>query len=95
LSKYVRLRLFECLLTIFVIGNPSKLSESEKEELGIAQNLPKSLADAVTAAENDHDLEALMPEGMLKHFLAMKKDEQEMLNKMEDDERQIWLLERY
>jgi hypothetical protein len=36
-----------------------------------------------------------MPEGMLKHFLAMKKDEQEMLSKMGDDERQIWLLERY
>lgn len=76
-------------------GNPSKLSGREQTELGIVKKLPTSIEEAVKAAENDSALDRAMPNGMLKHFLTMKKAEQEMLNKMTDGDRRLWLMERY
>jgi hypothetical protein len=29
------------------------------------------------------------------HYLAMKRDEQEMLGQMSEKERRVWLMERY
>ena len=76
-------------------GNPSKLSTEQKEELGITTTLPKSLEQSIEAAENDTELEQAMSPGILKHFLAMKKSEQEMLNQMSEKDRRVWLIERY
>ena len=47
------------------------------------------------AAENDAELEREMSPGMFRHYIAMKKCEQEMLNKMSEKERRVWLIERY
>ncbi|KAK5173189.1 uncharacterized protein LTR77_003311 [Saxophila tyrrhenica] len=77
------------------LKNPTQLSPAEKEDLGITKKLPTTIAEAVEAAENDSELERAMPDGMLKHFLAMKKDEQKMLNEMDDGARRVWLMERY
>ncbi len=76
-------------------GNPTKLSASEKEQLGITTKLPTTIEQAIVAAENDVELHTAMPEGMLKHYLAMKKEEQVMLNEMDDSTRRVWLMERY
>lgn len=78
-----------------VTGNPAHLSSSEKEELGIIKKLPVTVAEAIEAAETDVELEQAMPEGMLKHFLTVKKEEQEMLGEMDESARRVWLMERY
>lgn len=75
--------------------NPSKLSVGEREELGISQRLPATIHEAVSAASEDDALAQVMSRGMLKHYLAMKREEQEMLNSMGDAERRTWLIERY
>ncbi|KAK3700183.1 hypothetical protein LTR37_016062 [Vermiconidia calcicola] len=85
----VEMRWRDCL------SNPTKLSAQEKEEHGITTTLPRSLDEAIEAAEQDSELEQAMSPGMLKHFLAMKKAEQEMLNEMPEKERRVWLMERY
>jgi hypothetical protein len=36
-----------------------------------------------------------MPDGMLNHFLVMKKAEQGMLKEMGENQRKSWLMERY
>ena len=76
-------------------ANPTKLSAEQKEELGITKKLPSSIEQALEAAGNDAELEQAMTPGMLKHYVTMKKAEQEMLNAMPEDERRVWLMERY
>lgn len=75
--------------------NPSKLSDSQRTELGIMKMLPTSIEDAVEALEMDAEVAGAMSEGMVKHYLTMKKAEQNMLNEMLEHERRIWLIERY
>ena len=75
--------------------NPSGLSDERREELEIKEKLPRSIGIAVSNAKKDEALDGVMSEGILKHYLAMKKDEQKMLEAMQEAERRIWLVERY
>ena len=82
-------------MLISFTGNPSKLSEKELEDLGITKKLPTSIEQAIEAAEHDTELDQALTPGVLQHYLAMKKAEQEMLNAMNDKERRVWLMEHY
>lgn len=75
--------------------NPSQLSTEEKEELGIREKLPKTIEEALEVAEKDERLASVMSEGILRHFLVMKREEQGMLGEMGEGERRVWLMERY
>lgn len=57
--------------------------------------LPGSIGEAMKALEADSSLKEALTEDLVKNFLIMKKAEQEMLDKMSDEERRIWLIERY
>lgn len=50
---------------------------------------------AIKAADEDSELEQAMSPGMLRHYIAMKRSEQEMLNQMPEQELRVWLMERY
>jgi hypothetical protein len=47
------------------------------------------------ALDADTSLKEALAEDLVKNYLTMKQAEQEMLGKMSDDERRIWLIERY
>lgn len=57
--------------------------------------LPRSIREAMKALEEDSSLKEALAEDLVKNFLIMKKAEQEMLDKMSDEARRIWLIERY
>lgn len=59
------------------------------------RKLPTSLGEAVKAAEDDEVLMYAMNVLIFKHYIAMKKAEQEMLYAMPENERRVWLMERY
>lgn len=63
--------------------------------MGITMKLPRTIEEATEAARADTELEAAMPAGMLHHYLVMKQAEQAMLNQMDDEQRRVWLMERY
>ena len=75
--------------------NPSRLSETELQNLGITRKLPTSFDEALAALKRDETLEGALSPNVVKHFVAMKKAEQEMLANMEEKERHVWLMERY
>ena len=54
-----------------------------------------SLEQSIEAAKKDTELAEAMSSGMMGHFLSMKQSEQEMLSQMSDDQRRVWLIERY
>ena len=82
-------------MTLARTENPTKLSEQDRRSLGIAKKLPASISEALEAATSDHNLSEALGREIYSHYLAMKKDEQEMLNQMSEKERRTWLMERY
>ena len=65
------------------------------DDLGITTKMPTSINEAIDAAENDSELEQALTPGVLKHYLAMKNSEQDMLNEWSEEKRRVWLMERY
>ena len=78
-----------------VTGNPSRLSDDERSALGIVQKLPTSLQESLAALRSDTVLKQAIGTHVVDHYLAMKDTEQEMLGKMSEKERHVWLMERY
>lgn len=75
--------------------NPSKLSDEERINLGITRKMPTTINEALDALEQDTVLEAQFSDGLVAHYLGLKESEQEMLHGIEEQQRRIWLIERY
>lgn len=77
------------------LRNPSQLSSEERTDLGIEEKLPKDIEESLSALQLDDALADALPPGLTNHFVAMKRAEQKMLEKMGEKERRVWLIERY
>jgi glutamine synthetase len=73
----------------------STLSPTEREVLGIIDQIPKRLEDSLVALENDDDMSAILGAGFVKKYIAVKRAEAKKLAAMAEDERRTWLIERY
>ncbi|ODM15014.1 hypothetical protein SI65_09509 [Aspergillus cristatus] len=85
------------LVTGQVETAPAKLPPAKREALRL---LPKTLRESLEALENDLILNQRAPnviEGhpMVSTYIAIKREEVEILRKMEPDERRAWLISRY
>jgi glutamine synthetase len=78
-----------------VTGNPSRLSETGRTDLGISNRLPRKIEESLRALEEDDLLQDALGGEVVEHYVAMKKAEQTMLNEMPDSKRRMWLMERY
>jgi glutamine synthetase len=83
------------LIANCVIDNPSRLSEAERLDLGISTRLPKTIDESLAAIESDTVLKEALGDEVIRHYVAMKKAEQDMLNEMSESKRRVWLMERY
>ncbi|OCL01927.1 developmental protein-like protein fluG [Glonium stellatum] len=75
--------------------NPSRMSPEERKDYGIERRMPTDIGAAIEALEKDSDLKEILAEGLVSDFIAMKKVEQKMLAGMPEQERRVWLIERY
>ena len=71
------------------------MSPEEKKDYGIERRMPADIGSALEALEKDSDLKEIIAEGLVSDFVAMKKVEQKMLADMPEQERRVWLIERY
>ena len=78
-----------------VQGNPASISEAERADIGIGTKLPTTIEQSLEALEGNTSLREALGPHVVAHFVAMKKSEQEKLNVMSENERRVWLLERY
>ena len=83
------------LMANCVIGNPSRLSEAERSDLGISQRLPRTVEESLGDLEGDNALRNALGDEVVRHYVAMKKAEQDVLNEMSESKRRVWLMERY
>ncbi|KAK5138916.1 hypothetical protein LTR04_004064, partial [Oleoguttula sp. CCFEE 6159] len=75
--------------------NPSRLTPEQREELGITRRLPPDIHTSLDALEHDGALAEVLGAGLVSDYVAMKRAEQTMLGGMGEEERRVWLLERY
>lgn len=76
-------------------SDPSTITAKEKEELGITQQFPKSINEALGYLEADEQLGRILSKPAVETYLTVKRAESEMLQKMEPEKRRSWLIERY
>lgn len=75
--------------------DPGKLTDKERKELGISVMFPADLEEALKALSEDEEMVAALGEGLVKRYIDTKKAEIEYQGAMKEDERKIWLMERY
>ncbi|KAF2001022.1 developmental protein-like protein fluG [Amniculicola lignicola CBS 123094] len=78
-----------------LLYNPSLLTEEQRALHGVTEKMPLQFEQALSELEKDGELREMMADGLVGNFVVMKKSEQEMLLKMPEDERRVWLIERY
>ncbi|KAI0150908.1 glutamine synthetase [Pestalotiopsis sp. NC0098] len=77
------------------LGDPAKLSGSEREKLGITKMFPADLRVALEELEKDTELGDFLNRDFVRRYIDMKTAELEMLEPMEATERRQWLIARY
>lgn len=73
----------------------SQISETQRRELGIKTKLPNSLEKALSLLRDDEIITEALGRSFVDNYLAVKKGEMEFLGKMSEQERRIWMIERY
>lgn len=77
------------------IDAPAMLSSKAREDLGIWERLPASLQEALEALKEDEDMHRLLGAELVERYMLVKRAEMTILEKMGDDERRTWIMERY
>lgn len=78
------------------VGNPASLSEAQlRDEYGVTEKLPTTLESALQALKSDTALVHALDDKIPNDLITMKQAESVMLGAMSEQDRQIWLIERY
>lgn len=75
--------------------NPTKLSQTEKEALGVTKRLPRSLEEALATFEQAEEFHKFLGKELAANWIAVERATLEMLDSMTESQRRIWLMERY
>ncbi|KEY73560.1 hypothetical protein S7711_09820 [Stachybotrys chartarum IBT 7711] len=75
--------------------DPAKLTEAQKEDLGVSQMFPANLTEALQALQEDKELSCLLNPLLVEHYVRVKTAELAFLDPMSAEERRQWILERY
>lgn len=76
-------------------GDPAKLSELDRSELGITEMFPADLGEALQALELDHKTTGFLTKEFVERYTTVKTAEIALLSGMSDEERRTWIMARY
>lgn len=77
-------------------GNPASFTETQlRDEYGVTEKLPTTLESALQALKSDTALVHALDSKIPNDLITMKQAESVMLGAMSEQDRQIWLIERY
>jgi glutamine synthetase len=75
--------------------NPSTLDDEGRRRYGIVKRMPASLVEAMEALKVDGALREILNSEVVDGYAVMKDAEQRMLGEMGEEERRVWIMERY
>ena len=76
-------------------SDPATLTAQARKELGITEQFPKSIGEALSCLEADEQLHHILSKSAVETYLTVKRAESELLQKIEPTKRRSWLIERY
>lgn len=85
----------EALVMKDCAADPSTLSAEERERVGITQQFPPSIDEALFFLEQDEELRKIVGKPVVDTYIHIKRTENEMLKRMDAETRRDWLIERY
>ena len=85
----------EPLLMKDCLADPSTLSPKERNDLGIIEQFPKSIDEALSCLEQDEELCAILGTRAVDTYQNVKRTENSNLEGMDPVKRKNWLIERY
>lgn len=91
-EQRVQMKMRDCL------ENPAELSEEARGAMGIVRRLPQCLGEALDALGGLGGGRLLKRDGgvrLCEDYVVMKRAEMSMLGEMTEEERRVWLIERY
>ena len=77
------------------LDDPGKLGEEGRTALGVSEQFPKGLSEALDVFGKADFGEMFLDDEVVKAYVAVKREEHEFLQGMEPDRRRDWLIERY
>lgn len=75
--------------------DPSRLDEEGRRRYGIVRKMPESFGEAMEALKVDGALREILSREVVDGYAVMKDMEQRMLAEMGEEERRVWVMERY
>ena len=75
--------------------DPASIPPAGRERMGITQQFPKNIEEALEFLEVDEVLGEIVGRPAVDAYLTVKRTEAEMLKKMDATKRRNWLIERY
>lgn len=75
--------------------DPAKISQQEREALGIREKIPASLEESLQCLREDSQMRAVLGTSFVEKYLLLKEAEKESLESMDPVRRRCWLMERY
>ena len=75
--------------------DPATLTENDRKELNVLEQLPRSVEEAIAALDADKQLVGWMGHELVEKYTAIKNFELTYLAGMSEDERRQWIMERY
>lgn len=77
------------------LRDPAALSDAERKTLNVTKKLPASIHEALDSLRDDDELIELLGAPLVRRYINVKTAETAMLEKMGDEERRRWVMERY
>ncbi|KAF4972760.1 hypothetical protein FZEAL_9542 [Fusarium zealandicum] len=75
--------------------DPSQLSLADRDRLNIRDRLPMSIKESLRSLTMDAEMVELLGSALVRRYSNIKMAETDMLEKMGDEERRRWIMERY
>lgn len=75
--------------------DPSTMSAEGRKDLGIIQQFPKSIGEALQYLDEDEQVRRTLGQPAVDTYLVVKRTESEFLRRMDPEKRRNWIIERY
>ena len=76
------------------LDDPANLTSEQRHSLGITQQVPRSIGEALTCFKKS-SLRGILGDAVFENYLAVKETEIKTLQPMEPEFRRKWLIDRY
>ncbi|RNJ59793.1 hypothetical protein D7B24_001522 [Verticillium nonalfalfae] len=85
----------EPLMWLDCAVDPAKLTDEQRQDLGVKMRFPKNLGEALDALKSNEVLKESLGREVVQRYTDVKNGEMHMMDSMTEEARRKWIIERY